>query len=258
MPQTTDAARGYWDTVGTPAAVDWCEPNYAVSPWVAEWWNTLSSVAILVAGIVGLVLWARARERTELRFAVCYLALAVIGLGSVAFHGTLLKLPQASDELPMIWLSLVCFYCLVTRRADTPKQTRVRWQLGLSGYGVLFTAAYFTLEDYFVAFLVSYGAVVAYISIVTFRVAFREMDSPTLKRLFRWSVVAYLGGFFLLWIPERTLGCDHTFQLIHPHAFFHLSSSIGTYAWVMLSMFDRLTRLKKSPRVVGPVPFVEH
>lgn len=29
--------------------INWCESDYAVSPLIAEWWNTLSNVAFLVA-----------------------------------------------------------------------------------------------------------------------------------------------------------------------------------------------------------------
>ena len=30
-------------------AINWCESDYAVSPLVAEWWNTISNFAFLVA-----------------------------------------------------------------------------------------------------------------------------------------------------------------------------------------------------------------
>jgi hypothetical protein len=28
--------------------INWCESDYAVSPSIAEWWNTLSNIAFLV------------------------------------------------------------------------------------------------------------------------------------------------------------------------------------------------------------------
>jgi hypothetical protein len=33
----------------TAQGINWCESDYAVSPFVAEWWNTISNLAFLVA-----------------------------------------------------------------------------------------------------------------------------------------------------------------------------------------------------------------
>ncbi len=35
--------------LGNAQAINWCESDYAVSPFVAEWWNTISNFAFLVA-----------------------------------------------------------------------------------------------------------------------------------------------------------------------------------------------------------------
>ncbi len=34
---------GFWGP--RTASVDWCEPNYVHTFWIAEFWNTLSSVS---------------------------------------------------------------------------------------------------------------------------------------------------------------------------------------------------------------------
>ena len=41
----TSSGLGFWGP--RTASVDWCEPNYVVSHYVAEWWNTLTSVSIV-------------------------------------------------------------------------------------------------------------------------------------------------------------------------------------------------------------------
>ena len=59
------------------------------------------------------------------------LALSAIGFGSVAFHGTLLRVSQATDELPMIGLSLIsCTALLYVRFFWTPAQARRKTPLG--------------------------------------------------------------------------------------------------------------------------------
>ena len=248
---------GYWDQFGTRAIIDWCESNYTIVPWIAEFWNTLSSLVIFAMGAYGAVRWWFHRDELERRFGVAFVSLAVIGLGSAAFHGTLLRLPQACDELPMVWLGLICFYCMVTRRPETPEPERTRWALGLGLAAVAFTAAYFAVASYFVFFIAVYAALVAYVCVATWRVAFRESTDRRLRILFRWSIVAYIGGFALLWIPERSLGCEHAFQSIQPHALFHLSGSVGPYAWVLLAVMDRLLRQGRAARLdTRPLPFV--
>jgi len=45
---------GFWSP--RTASVDWCEPNYLHSVYVAEWYNTLSSLAVVLMGLTGIAL----------------------------------------------------------------------------------------------------------------------------------------------------------------------------------------------------------
>jgi dihydroceramidase len=36
--------------------IDWCEHNYEVTPYVAEFWNAVSSVPILLLGVYGFAM----------------------------------------------------------------------------------------------------------------------------------------------------------------------------------------------------------
>eukprot|EP00039_Didymoeca_costata_P031740 m.356321 g.356321 ORF g.356321 m.356321 type:complete len:80 (-) comp90136_c0_seq1:223-462(-) len=47
---TSDA--GYWGR--HTSSIDWCERNYAVLDFVAEFWNTVTSLVILFAGLINL------------------------------------------------------------------------------------------------------------------------------------------------------------------------------------------------------------
>ena len=85
----------YW---GPPSASeDWCEPNFVYSPYIAEFFNVLSSVPIVLAGLMGA--WIGICGGFRKRFIVpCFLTM-LVGMGSIAFHGTLLYWGQAMDEL---------------------------------------------------------------------------------------------------------------------------------------------------------------
>ena len=115
MP-TTPHEEGYWGAVtGNP---DWCEENYVVTYYIAEFWNTLSSVPIVLAGLYGLR--QSIQQRFGWQYSLSWFALAVVGLGSCAFHGTLLFEGQALDELSMIWCGKCWLKSIRTRTPLTP------------------------------------------------------------------------------------------------------------------------------------------
>lgn len=99
---------GYWEGYRgwAPSTVEWCEVNYELCSWIAEFWNSFSSLAIIAAGIVGVVLSHR-HGQGELRFVLAYLAIIGVGIGSLLFHMTLLRPMQILDEVPMIYAAQV-------------------------------------------------------------------------------------------------------------------------------------------------------
>jgi dihydroceramidase len=98
-PTLTSAnASGFWGPPHT-SSIDFCEENYAVTPFVAEFHNTWSSIPIAFVGLFG---YLYANPTKEVRFSVMYLVFFVIGLGSVMLHATLMKFPQSFDEIPMV------------------------------------------------------------------------------------------------------------------------------------------------------------
>ena len=80
-------AAGFWGPV--TSSVDWCEHNYEVAYYVAEFFNCFSNLAIVAAGLLGLR--NALRHGYPRRVLVLYTAITVIGLGSAAFHGTLTR-----------------------------------------------------------------------------------------------------------------------------------------------------------------------
>lgn len=92
------AAVGFWGA--RTASEDWCEGNYTKTHYVAEFYNTLSSVPLCLLALLGIY-YAR-RYSYPTRISLAYVGVFWIGLGSVAFHGTLLRWGQALDELSMV------------------------------------------------------------------------------------------------------------------------------------------------------------
>ena len=65
-----------------------CESDYVYTPYVAEFFNTLSSLPIFLIGLFGVVWGLRSGYRK--RFLIPMAIFSFVGIGSMAFHGTLL------------------------------------------------------------------------------------------------------------------------------------------------------------------------
>ncbi|XP_023225096.1 alkaline ceramidase 3-like [Centruroides sculpturatus] len=128
------SANGFW---GKPTAtLDWCERNYEVTFYIAEFWNTLSNLAMLLPAIWGG--WQAWKDGLELRFLLSHFFLLVVGCGSWWFHMTLQYGMQLFDELPMVWGSLILVYALAEVNSP-PKKRNVPLIIGLILYGLVVT-----------------------------------------------------------------------------------------------------------------------
>jgi hypothetical protein len=119
---SASAARaGHWPPPS--ADFNWCEPDYVYTPWIAEVWNTVTSLLFLVGP---LLLWSESRDWSV---RLNLLLVVAIGLGSAAFHATLQYEMQLMDELPMI-MYIAHTVALLSRRDVTCP--RVLWACGLA------------------------------------------------------------------------------------------------------------------------------
>ena len=115
----TRDSTGFWPAPS--ADFNWCEPDYVYSPYVAEMWNTVTSLLFLVGP---LLLWNQT-SNWSVRFNL--LLVVAIGLGSAAFHATLQYEHQLFDELPMIMYIVNTVALLSSRDVACP---RVLWLCG--------------------------------------------------------------------------------------------------------------------------------
>src|SRR5258706_11376829 len=76
----------YWGDIDS--TIDWCEPNYKVTKYIAEFYNTISSIPIIIWSLMGLFLTQKYATK-EMRFIFAFLMLSLVGLGSVLFHASL-------------------------------------------------------------------------------------------------------------------------------------------------------------------------
>lgn len=81
------------------SSIDWCEINFVYTPYVAEFWNSLTSLFICVNGMVGMYYYPDV--------ALLYATLVPIGLTSCYFHLSLSLLGQILDEFSIMFAIVV-------------------------------------------------------------------------------------------------------------------------------------------------------
>ena len=83
----------YWGEKDT--SINFCEAKYEKSPWIAEYYNTLSSFSYILISIPFL--------KTQ-KYMIAWSGIG-IGIGSIMLHGTMRYYGQWLDEISMIMFS---------------------------------------------------------------------------------------------------------------------------------------------------------
>ncbi|KAJ3076377.1 Alkaline ceramidase 3 [Podochytrium sp. JEL0797] len=244
---------GHWGEV--TSTLDWCEENYLITPYLAEFWNSTSNILFVIGTLIGLASIQSARI-TETRTVLSLLSVAGIGIGSFLFHGSLWYETQMMDELPMIYGCCVMVYAnlRVFPETNTPTSNRLL-ALGLSIYAVAVTVMYLHLNNP-VFHEVCYGLLAAILFLLP-PIQFYHMKAnypqysnriSSLWKMYWYGSVSYLGGF-LIW------GIDNNFceivrsvrlELGYPlrvffelHMWWHFGTALGTYSSIMLVTYLR-------------------
>jgi len=237
-----DPALGYWGK--RTSAVDWCESNYTWSFYIAEFFNTITSLPAAFFALYGLYLTYK--YGYDKRFIVVNLLVGLVGLGSAAFHGTLLYTGQILDELPMVYASLSLLYIIL--EMDSTKKPIYRYLApGLIGYSALFTGVYLYLPSFFIFFLVGYIFGILTLVYQCSKI-FRKPTTLYHQKLFIvLSVSFYIGGFLFFWVPE-ILFCDQL-QALNFHSWWHVTSTLGAFMMVIFAVFQRELQKGRNPQL---------
>lgn len=237
-----DPGVGFWGP--RTSAVDWCESNYTWSFYIAEFFNTITSLPAAFFALYGLYLTYK--YGYEKRFIVVNLLVGLVGLGSAAFHGTLLWTGQIMDELPMIYASLSILYAVVEMESD--KKPVYKWLAPLLlAYSVIFTGVYLYLPSFFIFFLLGY---IAGILVLVYRcsIIFRNPNTLAHQKVFIVCAIGfYIGGWLFFWVPE-VIFCDRI-QALNFHAWWHVTSTLGAFVMVLFTVFQREIHRGRKPQL---------
>eukprot|EP00282_Hemiselmis_andersenii_P006594 CAMPEP_0114156220 /NCGR_PEP_ID=MMETSP0043_2-20121206/25930_1 /TAXON_ID=464988 /ORGANISM="Hemiselmis andersenii, Strain CCMP644" /LENGTH=255 /DNA_ID=CAMNT_0001251623 /DNA_START=29 /DNA_END=792 /DNA_ORIENTATION=- len=237
-PRGTDNAAGWWGE--STSSVDWCERNYTHTVYIAEFFNTISNIGLILSGLY--CVYTAIRYKFELRFVALGIGGLVIGLGSAAFHCTLQYWAQMWDEVPMVWTMLVWSYCHVTMNSQGS------WLLAaaLTLYGIAWGYVHY-LGAYVLLFQAHFGALVVLgigfiarsvtlsCSVPLLPVTTKRLSSVHLQhrklRMMAQLYVFYILLAFALWVVDQKF-CPSLHALpVNPqlHAWWHLLAGLNVH-----------------------------
>lgn len=199
---------GYW---GEPNALkDFCEANYVVSYYFAEFFNSISAIPWFIQAVIGCYLTNKYATK-EFRYKVCYFTLMFSAFGSFLFHATLQYKYQLLDSLPMLLCSNAAFYCSCTVHLPAGE---TNWQLAIMLIVVLLIELilYLGFHIWMVFFLgFSFNVVSA-----TYMMSRHHRD--VLGHYWIHAMILYYGGF-TCWCIDQFF-CDYV-QPLQLHRFVH-------------------------------------
>ncbi len=258
---------GYWGEITSD--YDFCEKNYKVSFYVAEFFSAFSSIPIIIYGMYFLnqcVLY-----KHDFKMYLSSIGVIVVGIGSFLFHGTMKRTGQMLDEIPMLWCSLFMLYTSLSLFKFSNRNFIHYVGIILLFFGGFNTTLYF--YGGFVYFIVSYIITVALVIFTTVYHSQQQSSDKILKMFAYYAIGFYAGGFFLLWIPEQ-VGCgnqllqnnnnnnrenDSGFSSLSDlpvplHAFFHITSALGPYYWLTFAIYkDLYINKKRKVNITYPI-----
>eukprot|EP00927_Polykrikos_kofoidii_P078356 TRINITY_DN7518_c0_g1_i2.p1 TRINITY_DN7518_c0_g1~~TRINITY_DN7518_c0_g1_i2.p1 ORF type:complete len:303 (-),score=44.48 TRINITY_DN7518_c0_g1_i2:81-989(-) len=243
---TGDAGAGFWGA--KTANVNWCESDYVVTHYIAEFGNAISSCSIIVLGVYGLVMhWTT----VEMRFIIAFACLLVVGAGSFAFHATLWRSLQLWDELPMVWTEGVFLYIIIAM--EDKREVGPRRALGVSiSLLVTFATVFIALFDTegHAIFCFIYGGTEVLIIFLAAHLTFKHRSRVAVY-LFETSLL-FNAASFLLWLVDRNF-CP-VVRSLQLHAYWHVGTGIGVSSLVVSWIWMRHNWLGEKPLLRGTTP----
>ncbi|CBY11749.1 unnamed protein product [Oikopleura dioica] len=203
--------------------VDWCEENYTVTPFIAEFWNTVSNAIFLIIPPILSIKYKNYGEVLKVPVGYVWSLLTIVGLGSIYFHSTLSLVGQLVDEIAILWV-IMCAWALFLPTSMLPyPMKRQSFYYLMTILTVLFTIICFKNPElnhnalHF--FAIPCVAIVIYASSIT--------KSETIKKLNKISIFWFVLGFSS-WLIDRNF-CEYVSAFPYLHCFWHLFICIGAY-----------------------------
>ncbi|CZT24257.1 related to YPC1-Alkaline Ceramidase [Ramularia collo-cygni] len=235
----------FWGT--RTAAVNFCEEDYIITHYVAEFFNTLTSLAYIAYGIHGIRRYKRQDLSIFAGANLSYWALIGVGIFSGLYHLTLKYHTQMSDELSM-HLAIGTVLQQVFTFKEPPK-VQVRNTAIILGVLVPFVIYHCVADEFMLHVILFFcmSLIVARRVKKLIREQINDADHRAKLRslvtlatfmamfaYFLWNIDVHCCGTLTRW--KRQLGMPLGI-LLEFHGYWHILTSISAYTFMAIIEF---------------------
>ncbi|KAL5362645.1 ceramidase [Aspergillus floccosus] len=243
------SANSFW---GSPTShANFCESDYALSRYIAEFVNSLTNVVYIIYGIYGLRHLRRKvdiHDESSFR-ALPYWGLIAVGLCSFAFHVSLKYHTQMMDDLSMHFAIFPVLHRVLTTKYNRRDSVIMAIVLGTV---FLFLVTFHVITDELIVHSVSFVGTVTVIGVHTIRLVNNQTLPGTASRRQIWAMVRFGAAIFnlgyWLWLVDHwacgfltkareAIGLPWAFVL-ELHGWWHICTGIGAY--IFIAVIDHL------------------
>ncbi|KAG9241676.1 ceramidase [Calycina marina] len=241
------------------SAYDFCEMNYYITNYIAEFVNVSTNLGYIYLGYKGIR--NNRRGNNDAVVTTCYMLLQSIGVGSGIYHAAPKYFTQMVDEFPMLYATAGILYgtLSITLGASARKSLAILMPFFITGVSI----AHACLGNVTLFRMTFLSLILSVLGWLTYLVNFRVPDAKVRKDAA--CLTGYGAGFFLLgyvlWNVDMHL-CSYLTGvrqmvgmplgfLIEFHGWWHIFTGIAVYYDIVFIEYLRLymtSRNTKSPR----------
>ncbi|KAE8423340.1 ceramidase [Aspergillus pseudocaelatus] len=230
------------------AKSNFCEEDYVVTRYIAEFINSLTNIVYILYAIYGLRK-LRQKSSCDIFRAIPYWGLMAVGICSAAFHISLKYHIQMLDDLSMLFTTTPVLHQVLT--VDTSRRHSIMLAI-LLWSSLMILVVYHVRTDELLLHSLSFAAMVTVIGIRTMQLINARTLAGSAARKQIWGMVRFgavifnLG--FYLWLIDgwvcgflrstrAKIGLPLAF-LLELHGWWHIFTGIGAY--IFIAVVDHL------------------
>ncbi|KAI9034932.1 ceramidase [Aspergillus affinis] len=224
---SSDPNSPFWGP--TTANSNFCEEDYAITRYIAEFINSLTNISYILFAIHGLRQLNR-KSNTDVFRVIPYYGLMAVGICSASFHITMKYHTQMSES---------------SHPAAIQDSVRLAILLG-SLLAALVT--YHVATDELILHSVSFGVMVVVIGIRTMQLVKSRTEANSAARRKVWGIVRFGAvifnlGFYIWLIDNKICGILNTWKakiglpwafVLELHGWWHIFTAIGAYIFIAI------------------------